>query len=179
MRRPKDMARGRAAATIVALACALMAPAACGDDMPAPPGPQALTPPVEPQTTAVRQALEDIHHRFVEAGVGAEQHHVHSGSDWAAFWRRFGEPAPVDVDFSRYDVVLVLMGTQGSGGYAIRIEDIVAGATPRARVVNCRPDGGAQIAEVTSPADAVVVEKLQAPLRFELVDGRTGQGNCR
>ena len=166
---------------VLALACALLSGSSCRDETAAAPGSSLAVraQAVEPQTTTVKQALGRIHDRLVEARVRPERHHFRSASDWEAFWRRFSEPPAPTIDFSVHDVVLVLMGTQSSGGYSVRIEDVGAGGTPRASVLYCRPGGDAQVAEVTSPADAVVVTKLATPLEFESVDGRTGQGRCR
>jgi len=124
--------------------------------------------------------LRPIEDRFVELEVGAERLHIQSPAQWQAFWRRFSSTAPADIDFRRHDVLVVLMGTQGSGGYSIHIQavDAVAGGT-RVKLLSCRPPwGSTQLAVVTSPYDAQRVPKLATPIEWRTVKGRTGRPPC-
>jgi PrcB C-terminal len=128
------------------------------------------------------QSLGTIAPQFVAQSVREERHYLRRASDLETFWRRFdpSSPPPV-VDFSRYDVVVVLMGTQRSGGYSVR----VASAERKGRdlvvsVLLCRPEQDQQqVAEVTSPFDVTLVEKWDGSVSYVTTTGRTGQGACR
>lgn len=124
--------------------------------------------------------LRPIQHRFVQLQVGAERLHIQSPAHWQAFWRRFSTTAPPDVDFRRHDVLVVLMGTQGSGGYSIGIRAVDAedGGT-RVGLLLCRPpQGSAQVAVVTSPYDVQLTPKLATPIEWQTVEGHTGKPPC-
>ena len=124
--------------------------------------------------------LRPIQHRFVELGVGAERLHIQSPAQWQAFWRRFSAADPPDIDFRRHDILVVLIGTQGSGGYSIRILAVDAGpGGTRIKLLRCRPPwGSAQVAEVISPYDAQLAPKLTTPIEWETVEKRTGRPPC-
>ena len=124
--------------------------------------------------------LRPIQHRFVELGVGAERLHIQDAAHWQSFWRRFSGTAPPDVDFSRHDVLVVLMGMQASGGYSIGIRAVDAGRRgTRVRLLLCYPPpGSAQVAEVTAPFDARLTPKLAGPVEWQTTEGRTGKPPC-
>jgi len=125
--------------------------------------------------------LRPIQHRFVELGVGKEQIHIQSLDQWQAFWRRFSTSRPPNIDFQHHDVLVVLMGTQGSGGYSIRIKDVVARQLGTdVKVLLCSPPrGSAQVGEITSPYDTMLTPKLATPIEWLMVEGRTGNLPCR
>lgn len=124
--------------------------------------------------------LRPIQHRFVELEVGAERLHIQNPAHWQAFWRRFSATDPPDIDFRGHDVLVVLMGTQGSGGYSIHIQSVDAGpGGTRVKLLHCRPPpGSAQVAVVTSPYDAQLTPKLATPIEWQTVEGRTGKPPC-
>lgn len=132
---------------------------------------QARVPPID---------LRPIQHRFVELQLGAERLHIQSRAQWQAFWGRFSDSTAPDIDFRRHDVLVVLMGTQGSGGYSIGIRRIDAGKDGTSvRLLLCRPPrGSAQVAELTSPYDVRLTPKLAAPIAWRPVAGTTGTPPC-
>lgn len=125
--------------------------------------------------------LSPIQHRFVEMSVGAERLHIRTTAQWQAFWRRFAASSAPDIDFRNNDVIVVLMGTQGSGGFSIRIDQV--DSEPRGthvRLLVCRPPrNSAQVGEVTSPYDTKLTQKLTTPIKWVTIKGQTGKTPCR
>ncbi|MRW89476.1 hypothetical protein GJ699_05720 [Duganella sp. FT80W] len=128
------------------------------------------------------QDFKAIAHQLVLLNPQAQQLHFHDAQQWQAFWTRFATDgsAPA-VDFRRHDVLVVLLGNQGSGGYAVRIGPVVSTAHgARVTVLVCRPASDtAQLAVVTSPYASRLIAKTAPPLRWVRQDGISGKGACR
>ncbi|HEY0053541.1 MAG TPA: protease complex subunit PrcB family protein [Caulobacteraceae bacterium] len=105
---------------------------------------------------------------------------ITSEREWVAMWRRItrrhGEPPdPPAVDFEREMLLLAAMGTQATGGYSIRIEDVIE--TPDGlEVIVIRTSPGRRCgvtAALTSPVDVVRVPVSSRPVRWSVRDAVT------
>jgi hypothetical protein len=98
---------------------------------------------------------------------------VRDAAAWAALWPRLvGNQTPVPpvpaVDFSRSMIILAAMGTKPSSGYAITIDAVFqSGGTTYAGVRETSPaDDCLVLTVITSPIDAVLVPRSDAPVIF-------------
>lgn len=138
-------------------------------------------------TCATQLDLSPIQHRFVEMSVEAERLHIRNVVQWQAFWRRFVATSAPDIDFSKNDVIVVLMGNQGSSGFSIRILDVDSKPHgTRIRVLDCRPsrwtlgfEETSYLAVITSPYDVKLIPKLTTPIKWVTIKGQTGKTPCR
>jgi hypothetical protein len=92
---------------------------------------------------------------------------------WAAIWQRiYGRSRPVPsvpfVDFEREMVVVVALGRQQSGGYAMRVDRaILEGATTVIVVHTESPGEGCIVTNaLTSPVDIAKLPLLPDPVEF-------------
>ncbi|WP_419865981.1 protease complex subunit PrcB family protein [Methylomonas methanica] len=80
---------------------------------------------------------------------------------------------PPNIDFRNNDILVVLGGTQGSGGYSIHIKDV--DSRPHRTVVRllvCHPPkDSTEVTEVTSPYDVVLAPKLATPIDWITIEG--------
>ncbi|MCY2930739.1 MAG: protease complex subunit PrcB family protein [Planctomycetota bacterium] len=97
---------------------------------------------------------------------------VKDRKEWEELWsdvtkNRTPAPETPKGDFARQMVIAVFMGTQNSGGYAIRITGIEEGDTLTVKVKQSVPPPGAMSAAVmTAPYHVVVVAKSDKPVEF-------------
>jgi hypothetical protein len=117
----------------------------------------------------------------IEAGATAhptrEARVITGREEWAALWGQATgamTPAPPvpPVDFERFMVIAVFMGTQRSWGYGLRIRRIVElPERLRVEVHESVPEGCPTTMALTHPADVVYTERSDKPV--ELVVERT------
>lgn len=100
-----------------------------------------------------------------------------SEAAWNEFWssseKPFGRAIEVPyVDFSQHMVLLAAMGSQGSGGFSIRIEGVAdSGSELVAYVVRTSPAPSCYTAAVvTYPVDLVRVPRSEKPVRWSFLD---------
>ena len=101
-------------------------------------------------------------------------------AEWDAIWRRIvarhgNPPAPPPVDFSREMLLVAAMGTQPTGGYAIRIDRVIDNETFLEVLVTRTSPGprcGATAA-LTNPVDVVRVPASMKPVRWAVGDVQT------
>jgi hypothetical protein len=84
---------------------------------------------------------------------------------WTKAWPELAVP---EVDFGSRVVLVVAMGERSSGGYTIRVSEVVAeGADLRATVLSTTPGRGCAVATVmTQPVDFVSVPAHGKSVRF-------------
>ncbi len=96
---------------------------------------------------------------------------VRSDADWTSTWQDAGLSPPARrADFTRSIIVVAAVGPRPSGGYTVEITEVRAsddGLQVVVRVTSpgpeCRtPD------EPTSPADAVIVDRLDSDVEFSI-----------
>jgi hypothetical protein len=92
---------------------------------------------------------------------------------WSEIWdkvHRFRLPKPAlpKIDFENEMVIAVFMGVQKSGGYDIRIIDIIEAEKEILVHVKVRepPPGTVQTMALTQPYHIVVIQKRPFPIRF-------------
>ena len=82
------------------------------------------------------------------------------------------DPTALEVDFGTDMVVLVAIGTRSSGGYGVRVEEVVrsdGGAVVHYTVT--RPGTGCMTTQaLTSPVEVVRVERIEGSVTFERRD---------
>ncbi|HEX5776209.1 MAG TPA: protease complex subunit PrcB family protein, partial [Caulobacteraceae bacterium] len=101
-------------------------------------------------------------------------------AEWDAVWRRIvarhgNPPGPPPVDFSREMLLVAAMGTQPTGGYAIRIDRVIDNGTFLEALVTRTSPGprcGATAA-LTNPVDVVRVPVSTKPVRWAMSDVQT------
>lgn len=98
---------------------------------------------------------------------------VRDRAAWEAAWSRLhggqpAAPAPA-VDFARDVVVVVAMGTRGSGGHAVRTDGVSAsGDAAVVRVALVSPGPSCMTTQaITTPAEAVRVRRPAGDVRIE------------
>jgi len=77
----------------------------------------------------------------------------------------------IDVDFAKYTLLLVALGTRPSGGYAVTIQDARDdGTVVHVSVLEVRPRGPecAATAIMTHPTTAVLIPRTNKAVRFEI-----------
>jgi hypothetical protein len=138
-----------------------------------------LPPIAEPAATAPLSRFADAIAGFYQfsSGIDAEQHMViRNQQDWEQLWARLtarlGDrpPAP-KVNFSSELVLIAAMGNRPSGGYAVKIERVVAhpiGHEVLVRHTSPGPRCGTTQA-ITSPVDIVRVAASPKPVRWRFV----------
>lgn len=129
----------------------------------------AADPPIEPQRPIDPRLLQNTGFDTATQIVIADQ------SAWREAWarliasRRPLPPAP-EMDFTRHIVVIVAMGRQVSGGHSIRVVAVdrqASGVVVRA--IAQEPGRGCiSTANITSPADVVVLPFSAQPVAFEV-----------
>ncbi len=96
-------------------------------------------------------------------------------ASWRDAWLRMVSlrrpvPSPPEIDFTKEIVVVVAMGQQRSGGHSVRIvavERLASGV--RVQAVLEQPGAGCiTSANITSPADVVVLPVTVRPVTFDL-----------
>jgi hypothetical protein len=101
---------------------------------------------------------------------------VTSQAEWEAAWQRIWQnerpvPAPPAVDFSREVVLVAAMGSRGSGGHHIQLQQ--AAAQPGnvvVRVVETSPGAACFVtAAITEPVDVVRLPRTPLPIEFQTV----------
>lgn len=101
---------------------------------------------------------------------------VRSLKEWNDLWQPSDsnprrESWPIDVDFTKYTLLLVALGTRPSGGYAVAIQDARDdGTVVHVSVLEVRPRGPecAATALVTHPTTAVLIPRSDKAVRFEI-----------
>jgi hypothetical protein len=134
------------------------------------------------ESPELKQALRALESQFVAQSVREERHYFRRSEELEAFWRRFDpSSSPPNVDFSRDDVVIVLMGTQGSSGFSVRLTSAERNDRDLSvSFVLCRPNQDqAQLTVLTSPFDARLLEKWDGSVSYRVSNGRTGRDDCR
>jgi hypothetical protein len=88
---------------------------------------------------------------------------------WKAAWTFTPAPAVPEVDFATHVVLVVALGEQSSGGYAIRVAEVVSeGYGLRATVLSPAPGTACAVPTVmTQPVEFVSVPAKGAAVRFE------------
>ena len=129
----------------------------------------AADPRIEPQRPLEARQLQNTGFDAATQVVIADQ------TAWREAWARLMSsrrplpPAP-EMDFSRQIVVIVAMGRQVSGGHSIRVVTVdrqASGVVVRA--VAQEPGRGCiSTANITSPADVVVLPVDAQPVTFDL-----------
>ena len=124
--------------------------------------------------------LRPIQNKFVEQGIREERAHIRSVEQWQTFWRRFTETMAPEIDFTRNDVVLVLMGTQGSGGYSVRIGGVsLVSEGVKVELLFCAPPrDSTQLGVVTSPYDNKLIPKVNGTVTWLVQKGQAGRPPC-
>ncbi len=95
---------------------------------------------------------------------------VHDPISFAGLWKKAWPEAPVpDVDFATHTVLVVAMGEQSSGGYAIQVAAAAAGAGGLdVEVLSVSPGPGCAVPTVmTQPVDIVSVAAHGLTARFD------------
>jgi len=130
--------------------------------------------------------LGPINHKFVEAGIEEERHHLTNQAEWQKFWKRFSDQPEPKVDFKNSDLLIFLMGTKGSGGYSVQIQSVEKKkpadkqSDQVARVLLCVPNANEdQTMELTSPSAAKLIPKSQGKIIWETKQQVTGTKDCR
>ncbi len=87
---------------------------------------------------------------------------------WKAAWTFTPAPAVPEVDFATHVVLVVALGEQGSGGYAIQVAEVVSeGYGLRALVHSTAPGSGCAVTTaLTQPVEFVGVAAKGAAIRF-------------
>jgi len=119
----------------------------------------------------------DVQFPAYYSGFGEQTRRVVTNqSEWEAAWRQLWHnvrpiPDAPPVDFDREIVLLAAMGSRGTGGYTIHVEDAaVNGDHVTVRVIETSPGRGCGTTQaVTAPADVVKLTRTPLPIRFETV----------
>jgi PrcB C-terminal len=105
---------------------------------------------------------------------------VRSLGEWNALWQpSVSNPSsmprreswPIDVDFTKYTLLLVALGTRPSGGFTVTIRDARDdGTVVHVSVLEVRPRGPdcAVTAALTYPTTAVLIPRTDKAVRFEI-----------
>ncbi len=165
-----NMARTSRARSLTALGGAVLAAlaVACGEGVVAP-----LSIPQEewrqePADVSLRLLAYDHH-----AGLGEARMVLRSPGEWADVWtqwqaNRWPKSDPPEVDFQEEMVLLAVLGTRGSGGYAIAIDSMTE--TADEVVVHVRTAAPGENCVVTQaltrPGVAVAAPARSKPVRF-------------
>lgn len=96
-------------------------------------------------------------------------------AQWRALWEQHSArktPAnpPPEIDFEKETVLFLAMGRRNTGGYSIRVEEIVRQGNEivvRARTKS-PPPGGFTIQALTAPFQIVAMDRMEAPIKFEV-----------
>ena len=81
------------------------------------------------------------------------------------------ESTPIDVDFTKYTLLVAALGTRPSGGYTVTIRDARDdGTVVHVSVLEVRPRGPdcAATALLTYPTTAALIPRTDKPVRFEI-----------
>lgn len=125
-----------------------------------------LTSPEATETQMVEISagpdLRPIRHKFVAQGVREERIHIRSVEEWQTFWGRFSETTAPEVNFTQNDIIVIFMGTKGSGGYSARIGGVsLVPEGVSVRVFFCLPSrSSSQLGVLTSPYDIKLIPKV-------------------
>lgn len=174
------------------LAAALLLTAAIGCRTPES---ETAGPPQPPTAIGVRTSTDTVpalpttalHEAQTSGHAEPARVVVRDGGAWRAAWLVVNGPigspaqaaaAPPAVDFTREMVVVVAAGERPSGGWAIRVDRIVAASDGGATVyvTTVRPDPACmQTMAVTSPVAVVRAPRVGGAVRFE---ERSEVGRC-
>lgn len=124
--------------------------------------------------------LRSLEQKFVAQGIREERIHLRTKAEWQAFWRRFSETKAPEVDFTRNDMIIVLMGTYGSSGYSVNIRNVsLASEGVNAELLFCLPPPNSTLLTVmTSPYDIKLIPKVNGAVRWLTEKGQTGLPPC-
>lgn len=123
-------------------------------------------PMSEAPATAKSLAFTEISKQTFSGLDKAENLYLDNTADWTEFWSRVHSnstpnPDKPSIDFSKHIVLAVCMGTQNSGGYNTKIEEIKTdGETAYVSVINTSPGKGCMSTmAITYPYHIVQIEK--------------------
>lgn len=103
---------------------------------------------------------------------------------WESAWGRVNRAVTIDgpaaapaVDFGASTVVLVALGQRGTGGYEVRVDDVVrGGGRTVVRYTVSEPGAGCMTTQaLTAPVDVVRVPRIDGTVAFER---RTVRSTC-
>jgi len=129
------------------------------------------------------ETVEQEKAEFVTVDIGYHSGHTSSAyyviqdtETWTGVWNQHSqflaepEPAP-SIDFSKYTVIAVFMGEMRTGGYSIRVYDIVdAGSSLIVKVEKTEPGPKCIVTQaLTQPYHMVQTAKTDKPIFFETI----------
>jgi len=129
------------------------------------------------------ETVEEEKVEFVTVDVGYSSGHtspayyvIQDTETWAGVWNQHVQfmldpMPPPPIDFSTYTIVAVFMGEVSTGGYAIRVYDIVdAGPSIIVKVEKTEPGSGSVVTQaLTQPFHMVQIAKADKPVYFETI----------
>jgi len=168
-------ALGATLAAIVAVLVLLAAAAPVGyvPDVPAPGVAIPHGPAGPPSTGESLSPVTVWQSTYIDFGVEERSYRVvQSDEEWQALWGAIrGNPAPPpDVDFATQTVIAAFFGIANTGGYSIKIGDILLGqdAAPRVLTETRSPGPGCGTTEaLTYPVHMVSIPKSDGPFVVE------------
>lgn len=120
--------------------------------------------------------FESVNRGYQSGVMHATIVEVHDRSAWEELWNThnngdFSATAAPDIDFERYLVVAVYLGSRPSGGYDVEIKRIVAGAGKATlHVAETYPGKGCVVITVqTTPYHYVMVTKPADRIPFDFL----------
>ncbi len=127
------------------------------------------------------ETVEEEQMEFSTVGIGYSSGHtspayyvIQDTETWSGVWNQHVQfmvyPAPPpEINFSKYTVIAVFMGEVRTGGYAIRVYDIVdAGASMIVKVEKTEPGPRCIVTQaLTQPYHIVQIAKTDKPIFFE------------
>jgi hypothetical protein len=137
-----------------------------------------MTPLLADGMSAVH--LPGLEEKLVAVGAQSAQVHIRTIHDWNDFWRSLGSK-PLPPDLLQHDLLIYMIGIQGSGGYSVTIDQVqyVSDRT-RVHVLRCEPpQGSSQVTVETAPYAATLIRKLNTPVEWVVRNGKTGVRPCR
>lgn len=132
-------------------------------------------PPVGEIYAASRNGFESVL-RTPRTGIeDVRRGIVASESEWLGLWLEIWTPVgpvpdPPRIDFSRELVVVAAMGLRPTGGYSIRIDQVIQRqGFVEVRLIETEPPPGCEVTqEETTPLDLARIPRVQQPFRFEV-----------
>jgi len=129
------------------------------------------------------ETVEEDKVEFVTVDTGYSSGHIspayyviQEAETWAGVWNQHVQfmldpMPPPPIDFSEHTIIAVFMGEVSTGGYAIRVLDIVdAGSSIIVNVEKTEPGPGSVVTQaLTQPFHMVQIAKTDKPVYFETV----------
>ena len=154
---------------VLLLLLALVGVSACGAQSSGLPESTAVMP-----DDAVRVTFEPVFSAQISGIAEPGRLVIRDAQEWNAFWddatrNLLPKPETPGVDFGRHMVIVAAMGTRGTGGYAISIDDVgEAQGRLFAVVREFSPGFGCITTQVvTAPLTAVRVPRSDEPVTFD------------